>query len=150
MAGNYATEEEAAANALAIQNLRDSGAETLAALYHEPSTSWKSGAQSGVKGGQFKKGNPGKPRGSRNKLTQLMLDRVAERQESGLSAEEILIDIMQDPRQPADLRFKAASKIADIVYPKAASVELEIDSSNLSIEEIDEKLKQLLNMAAAE
>lgn len=54
---------------------------------------------------------------------------------------------MQDPRQPADLRFKAASKIADIVYPKAASVELEVDSSNMSIEEIDDKLKQLLTLS---
>lgn len=125
-------------NELAIKNLRESGAESLAELYQNP--------EPGVKGikGAFKKGNPGKPKGSRNKLTQLMLDRVAARQEAGLSAEEILCDIMQDPNANPDLRFKAAAKIADIVYPKAASVELEIDNASMSVEEIDDKIQQLL------
>jgi len=94
----------------------------------------------------FRAGNPGRPKGSRNKMTQRMLDRVAERQEAGLSAEEILIDIMQDPNQPPELRFKAASKIADIVYPKAAAVEVDIEDNRLSISEIDDKIKQLLTI----
>lgn len=111
--------------------------ESLAHLYHTTGPSGKANV--------FAKGNPGRPKGSRNKMTQRMLDRVAERQEAGLSAEEIMCDIMQDPNQPAELRFKAAAKIADIVYPKAASVELEIDNANLSIEEIDDKLKQLMS-----
>lgn len=146
MSDTISKEEQLELNALAIQNLRDSGAKSLAELYHEPSTS----SVSHCTGGQFKKGNPGKPRGSRNKLTQMMLDRVAQRQESGLSAEEIMIDIMQDPKASPELRFKAASKIADIVFPRAASVELEVDNTALSPDEIDNKIKQLLAYAAIE
>ncbi|MGL4519222.1 MAG: hypothetical protein ACRCUJ_06000, partial [Phocaeicola sp.] len=59
--------------------------------------------------GQFLSGNTlgkGRPKGSRNKMTQLMLDRVSSRSEDGLSMEEIMMDIAQDPNQPAELRFK--------------------------------------------
>ena len=65
-----------------------------------------------VKTGQFVKGNTqgkGRPKGSRNKMTQRMLNRVAERSEDGLSMEEIMMDIAQDPQMPAELRFKAAA-----------------------------------------
>lgn len=98
---------------------------------------------------QFIPGNPGggRPKGSRNKLTQLMLDRVAARQESGLSAEEVLIDIMQDPEMPPDLRLKAAAKISDLVYPKAASIEVQMDDKRMSKGEMDAKIQQLLTKA---
>lgn len=127
-------------NELAIKNLKDAGF-SAASLYQDPNPNSK-----GIKG-QFKKGNPGGMKGvkaSRSKMTQLMLDRVAARSEAGLSAEEILIDIMQDPDVSPDLRFKAAAKVADIVFPKAASVEMEVDNSQMSIEEIDQKIAQLL------
>ncbi|MGL4518234.1 MAG: hypothetical protein ACRCUJ_00670, partial [Phocaeicola sp.] len=70
--------------------------------------------------GQFLSGNTlgkGRPKGARNKMTQLMLDRVSSRSEDGLSMEEIMMDIAQDPNQPAELRFKAAAKISDLVFP---------------------------------
>lgn len=95
---------------------------------------------------RFIPGNPGggRVKGSRNKMTQLMLDRVASRQESGLSSEEILMDIMQDPEMPPELRFKAAAKISDLVYPKAASVEVQMDDKRLTKSEMDAKLQSLL------
>ena len=80
----------------------------------------------------------------RGGMTQRMLERIATRQEAGLSAEEILCDIMQDPKQSIELRFRAASKVADLVYPKAASVEIEVDDNRLSLEEIDKRLMSLL------
>ena len=92
-------------------------------------------------------GVPGKPdlfRGSRGAMTQRMLERIASRQEAGLSAEEILCDIMQDSKQSMELRFRAASKVADLVYPKAASVEIDVDNKQLSLEEIDSRLISLL------
>lgn len=99
--------------------------------------------------GKFLSGNTlgkGRPKGSRNKMTQLMLDRVSARSEDGLSVEEIMLDIAQDPDQPAELRFKAAAKISDLVFPKAASVEVQIeDTSALSKSEMDIRLKQLLS-----
>ncbi|QWY14136.1 hypothetical protein PQC41_gp003 [Escherichia phage vB_EcoP_SU7] len=83
--------------------------------------------------GRFTKGNKfGRPKGSRGKLTQLMLDRVAA---SHLSPDEVLIQIYEDPSIPPDLRFKAASKVADLVYPKAASVEVKIEEENVINEE---------------
>lgn len=97
--------------------------------------------------GKFLQGNPGggRPKGSRNKMTQKMLDRIAARSEDGLSMEEILMDIAQDPNQPAELRLKAASKIADIVYPKASSVEVKVDEDSvMTKEQMDERLKQLI------
>lgn len=99
--------------------------------------------------GMFLSGNTlgkGRVKGSRNKLNQLLLDRVAERNsEAGLSMEEIIMDIAQDPQQPAELRLKAASKILDVVHPKAASVEVTVDeSSALTGEQINEKLMEML------
>ena len=103
--------------------------------------------------GQFVKGNKasgGRPKGSRNKMTQRMLNRVAERSEDGLSMEEIMMDIAQDPNMPADLRFKAAAKIADLVYPKAASVEVNMnDEDKMSKDQIDSRLKELLALGLA-
>ncbi|MGL4518677.1 MAG: hypothetical protein ACRCUJ_02960 [Phocaeicola sp.] len=98
--------------------------------------------------GKFLPGNKlgkGRKKGSRNKMTQLMLDRVAHRSEDGLSMEEILMDIAQDPNQPPELRFKAASKVADLVFPKAASVEVKVDDDDkLSKEQIDQRLQTLI------
>ncbi|MGL5013266.1 MAG: hypothetical protein ACRC6V_03125 [Bacteroidales bacterium] len=99
--------------------------------------------------GQFLSGNTlgkGRPKGSRNKMTQLMLDRVSSRSEDGLSMEEIMMDIAQDPNQPAELRFKAAAKISDLVFPKAASIEVQMDDNAvLTKSEMDARIKQLLS-----
>lgn len=101
-----------------------------------------------IKTGQFVKGNTsgkGRPKGSRNKMTQRMLNRVAERSEDGLSMEEIMMDIAQDPQMPAELRFKAAAKVSDLVYPKASSVEVKMDDKeSMTKEQIDARLKALL------
>lgn len=93
--------------------------------------------------GRFQKGNKfGRPKGSRGKLTQLMLDRVAESQ---LSPDEVLIEIYQDPSIAPDLRFKAAAKVADLVYPRAASVEVKIEEDNgLTEEALNENLRDFL------
>lgn len=101
-----------------------------------------------IQTGKFLKGNSfgkGRPKGSRNKMTQRMLDRVCERSEDGLSMEEIMMDIAQDPNMPAELRFKAAAKVADIVYPKASSVEVKMDDKEqMTKTQIDDRLKMLL------
>lgn len=98
--------------------------------------------------GKFLPGNSlgkGRPKGSRNKMTQRMLDRVAARSEDGLSMEEIMMDIAQDTRQPAELRFKAAAKISDLVFPKASSVEVKMeDEGVMNKDQIDLELKRLL------
>lgn len=98
--------------------------------------------------GKFLPGNnlgKGRPKGSRNKMTQRMLDRVAARSEDGLSMEEIMMDIAQDPKQPAELRFKAAAKISDLVFPKASSVEVKMDDEGvMNKDQIDLELKRLL------
>ncbi len=93
--------------------------------------------------GKFQKGNKfGRPKGSRGKLTQLMLDRVAS---SHLSPDEVLIQIYEDPNIPPDLRFKAASKVADLVYPKAASVEIKIEEENVINEDsLNAQIKDFL------
>lgn len=93
--------------------------------------------------GRFQKGNKfGRPKGSRGKLTQLMLDRVAA---SHLSPDEVLIQIYEDPNIPPDLRFKAASKVADLVYPKAASVEIKIEDENVVNEDsLNAQIKDFL------
>ena len=96
--------------------------------------------------GKFQKGNKfGRPKGSRGKLTQLMLDRVAS---SHLSPDEVLIQIYEDPNIPPDLRFKAASKVADLVYPKAASVEIKMEDENAINEEtLNAQIKDFLTGA---
>lgn len=90
---------------------------------------------------------PGRPKGSRNKMTQRMLNRVAARSEDGLSMEEIMMDIAQDPEMPAELRFKAAAKIADLVFPKAASIEVQIDEKEaMTKDQIDNRLREVLSL----
>lgn len=93
--------------------------------------------------GRFQKGNKfGRPKESRGQLTQLMLDRVANTQ---MHPDEVLIEIYQDPTIAPDLRFKAAAKVADLVYPKAASVEVKIEEDNgISEETLNEQLKDFL------
>lgn len=104
--------------------------------------------------GKFLPGNTlgkGRKKGSRNKMTQMMLDRVYARSEDGLSMEEILMDIAQDPNAPSELRFKAASKVADLVFPKAASVEVKIDDEDkMTKEQIDQRLQSLMATFAAQ
>lgn len=100
------------------------------------------------KTGRFIKGNTlgkGRPKGSRNKLNQDMLNRVAARSEDGLSPEEIIMNIMQDAGMSPDLRFKAAAKIMDMVHPKAQSIELTVDEKdNMSKEQMEDRIKQLM------
>lgn len=100
------------------------------------------------KSGKFLPGNKlgkGRPKGSRNKLNQQMLDRVAEKSEAGLSPEEIIMGIMQDATMPPELRFKAAAKIMDMVHPKAQSIELVVDEKDsMSKSQMEDRIKQLV------
>lgn len=99
--------------------------------------------------GQAKAG-PGRPKGSRNKMTQIMLSRVHKASEEGCSPEDIMIQIMKDVELPPELRFKAAAKVADLVYPRAASVEVKVEESEgKSIDQIQDQIKMLLASAQA-
>lgn len=98
--------------------------------------------------GRFLPGNrhgKGRIKGSRNKMTQKFLDRVASRTEDGLSMEEILMDIAQDPQSPLELRYKASSKILDLTLPRAASIEVTMEETKLTKEQIDARLTELLS-----
>ncbi|MCS5737011.1 hypothetical protein, partial [Herbiconiux daphne] len=74
-----------------------------------------------------------------------LLDRVASRTEDGLSMEEILMDIAQDPQSPLELRYKASSKILDLTLPRAASIEVTMEETKLTKEQIDARLTELLS-----
>lgn len=98
--------------------------------------------------GKFQPGNKiatGRPKGSRNKLTQQFLDRVASRSEDGLSAEDILMDMMQDPKCVPDLRLRAAKTILELTVPKAASVEVTMEETKLTKDQIDARLGELIS-----
>lgn len=100
-----------------------------------------------LRNGKFLPGNniaKGRKKGSRNKMTQAFLDRVANRTEDGLSMEEILMDMAQDPNCVPDLRFKAAKTILELTLPKAASIEVTMDESKLTKDQIDSRLNELL------
>lgn len=93
-----------------------------------------------LKGNKFAKG---RVKGSRNKLTQQMLDMVAS---ARITPAEYLMDVMEmvtaDPKE----RLAAAMKLADFVYPKAASVEVDIkDNEELSKSEIDALIAEKLS-----
>lgn len=97
--------------------------------------------------GKFQPGNKlgkGRPKGSRNKMTQQFLDRVAARTEDGLSMEDILMDMAQDPNCNPDLRYKAAKTVIELVVPKAASVEVITEDTKLTKDQIDARLGELL------
>lgn len=95
--------------------------------------------------GQFVKGNTfaqGRPKGRRNVLTQMMLDHAAAAEQQPF---EVLYDIYHDDTLPPDLRFKAAAKYADLIYPKAASVEVKIDDEHRTEEAVDNQIKDFLS-----
>lgn len=101
-----------------------------------------------LRNGKFQPGNKiaiGRPKGSRNKMTQAFLDRVASRTEDGLSMEEILMDMAQDPNCIPDLRFKAAKTILELTLPKAASIEVTMEETKLTKDQIDARLTELLS-----
>lgn len=99
--------------------------------------------------GYFVKGNSfgkGRRKGSRNKLTQQMLDRVAN---SNISPDEFLLDIVNNTTTDEKLRIQAAMKLVDIVFPKASSVEMDItDKREVSKEDMDSRIKEILNKVA--
>jgi len=99
--------------------------------------------------GRFVKGNTlgkGRPKGSRNKLTQQMLNLFASRQEVGMTPMDIMIDIYTNPDLDWELRFKAAGKAMDMVYPKASSVEVKMDDEGARTkDDIDNRLREILS-----
>ena len=100
------------------------------------------------KTGRFVKGfsvaGPGRPKGSRDRLTQQLLDRMTARQDAGLYIDEMILEIGSDSKISAETRLKALSKLADIVYNKQPIVEEVEDAADMSREELDAKLAQLL------
>lgn len=96
-----------------------------------------------VKGNTLaKNGGGGRPKGSRNKLTQEMIEMVARQ---NVSPAEFLANVINNPEWSLDNQIKAAMKLTDIVYPKAASVELEVINDEAdSGKEIDDRIKELL------
>lgn len=99
--------------------------------------------------GYFVKGNSfgkGRKKGSRNKLTQQMLDRVAN---SAITPDEFLLDIVNNTTTSEKLRVQAAMKLVDIVFPKASSVEMDItDKRDMKKEDIDSRIKNILQKVA--
>ena len=86
-----------------------------------------------------------KVKANRFSLTNRMLERFAERNQDGVSVEEIMFDIAQNKENDPDTILRAASKLADLVYPRAQSVEIEIDDiAIMTPEQRDDKLKQLM------
>lgn len=83
----------------------------------------------------------------RNKLTNGLLNRVWERSERGLNAEDVLMDIAYDTKQPAELRIRAATQLTNLIFPKAQSIEMVADiTTDLSLEQMDKRLAELLGM----
>lgn len=83
----------------------------------------------------------GRVKGSRNKLTQKMLDDVAN---SRTLPHEYLIRVMEFPTSLPEERLKAAMKLVDIVYPKAASVEVDMSIENdYTPAEMEERIREL-------
>lgn len=101
--------------------------------------------------GYFVKGNSfgkGRKKGSRNKLTQQMLDRVAN---STITPDEFLLDIVNNTTTDEKLRVQAAMKLVDIVFPKASSVEMDItDKREMKKEDMDGRIKEILQKVANE
>lgn len=84
----------------------------------------------------------GRKKGSRNKLTQQMLDAVAN---ARIRPDEYLIDVMESPTATPKERLMAAMKLVDIVYPKAASVEVDIKNDDeMTAEELDKMIADKL------
>ena len=69
-----------------------------------------------------KKGTPktgGRRRGSRNKRTRELLERI---ESSGITPLDYMLATMRDPELPMELRFEAAKSAAPYVHPKLAAV----------------------------
>jgi hypothetical protein len=102
--------------------------------------------------GLFLKGNSlAKLGGStRAQLTNKLLERFAIRNQDGISIEELLFDIAQSDNESTEMKFKAAAKLADLVFPKTAQVEIEVDDGTVtSVQEMDDRIKELLTKAGA-
>lgn len=84
----------------------------------------------------------GRKKGSRNKLTQQMLDAVAN---ARIKPHEFLLDVMEMPTNTMDERLKAALKLVDIVYPKAQSVEVDMTiDQDVSPADMEDRIKDIL------
>lgn len=85
----------------------------------------------------------------RSKMTEMMMQRVYNRSLGGQAVDEIMMDIAQDEKTPLELRFKAAAKVADLIFPRAQSVEVDMEVSNdFSSKQMDDRIKELMALAA--
>lgn len=91
--------------------------------------------------GRFMKGNPGKPKGSRSKLTQRMLDHAAS---LPMTPEEVMASLFSDSRADPELRLKAAKVYGDWVYYKAPNIEVVADVEFDSAASIEEQVDLFL------
>lgn len=97
----------------------------------------------------FEKGHSfakGRVKGSRNRITQELLDLIA----NGRSPAEALYEMQENEELPPELRYKAAAKLTDIVYPKASSVEVIVDEKDKwTKEQLEERILVLANKVAS-
>lgn len=85
----------------------------------------------------------------RSKMTEMMMQRVYDRSLGGQAVDEIMMDIAQDEKTPLELRFKAAAKVADLIFPRAQSVEVDVEVQGFDTgAQIDDRIKELLSMVA--
>lgn len=91
--------------------------------------------------GRFMKGNPGKPKGSRSKLTQRMLDHAAS---LPMTPEEVMASLFSDSRADPELCLKAAKVYGDWVYYKAPNIEVVADVEFDSAASIEEQVDLFL------
>lgn len=70
----------------------------------------------------------GRPKGSRNRRTQAVLDAA---EAGGISPLEFLLQVMRDGRRKFDVRFEAAKAAAPFVHPKLSSVQARVEDDRL-------------------
>lgn len=97
--------------------------------------------------GRFMKGNPGKQKGSRLKITQRMLDHAAS---LPMSPEEVMASLFTDPMLDPELRLKAAKVYGDWVYYKAPNVEVTMDVEFDSAAAIEDQIDLFLERSESE
>jgi hypothetical protein len=71
---------------------------------------------------------PGRPRGSMNKITRIVRDRMAAAIESGKKTHpaEVLLDIANDRRHKIAVRMRAASDLLPYFMPQRHSLEIDV------------------------
>ena len=87
----------------------------------------------------------------RNQMEQRMLNNMSKRiQLTGIAPEDILVDIYENPKSADELKYKAASKVTELLYPRASTLSVDMKEDPISKEEIDNQLSRLLSLGLIE